>query len=882
MLCVVVALFTSSTALLSKPGSDTTRLVGFWHRYCYPDNTLAKNVVNNLVGQGDQAIKLALEFNVLPNNTRSGRWDGEIVYLRMRGCDLGVGDFTSYRRSPNFEEMPLVFLNQTAPDSVDLYTLSFGKKQIPRFRLESEADKNSTIDTVAIAGSCRHYLTSDRSLIKRDRCWPSSRVKCPLEWGFYLENRPTPVKVPVIASEYASEAHVAHHPSYPKPSVTIHAVSRILHCTEFLDLLKTVSISTPSVNQMLKARISAYVEMVKTLSDGSKEESFSVPVLTQVSGPSSSVTTIELAQPQFHKTLRTFSPGSFSDGLFLVDNIFVSSYYFNELGSNLYDRFIGKYSSSSSFHRYGEQLFIHNTLGSIVSSANRLVKETTTDSRLEVLKRNIILDSLIEDTLSLYSQTLKQFARSVGHFCDFVGSFDTRSYGYDGHLLLKSQVGPGVNPSKDSSLYFGIHDSPGLTESQKNNFAKLLSTAIRSSPGKSIGEYIPYQHLFDRNMIGDCIHTLKKDTRYCNDIIIKYLSSLNVTGFNLANIHKNLDFSVNDLHAQFDNPIGKVWLFSGLDRHANNRVLNMFAQLVNDDKGYLQMDEDDVVDTMIARYSQRYANLADEADDSDFDDSVEIYQSAFEAGTFAADIAEMSSSPFYLFDVDYRSNITAVKTKIDSILVIVDSTLRAAHYRLLSSRQELKEAYRLRKYIAESSREESQITFSTDSTRWAYWPKSNFLGESASDMVNAVESFKVSQGYDRKYSPMSDKSYKRLLSSIPTFSKLKGTSFAVSLTQQRPKFSILFSLDIDGNFDRSDNYYGALVCSGSKLIEATSSTSEHMDFRGPYRIHLLQDQPWSLVDGCELFMIASPRDSEAGLPVNVEALYYIPSKNQGK
>jgi len=264
------------------------------------------------------------------------------------------------------------------------------------------------------------------------------------------------------------------------------------------------------------------------------------------------------------------------------------------------------------------------------------------------------------------------------------------------------------------------------------------------------------------------------------------------------------------------------------------------------------MDEDELLDSLIIhkRLSEDYV------DDHDWDDSLELYQDLIEDGRLLEHIKVGASVDGLLYQL---SNPESLKSVVGICLEVEDHLKRkiqlfkdsiAATEGMIArieSAQRLVSKYRGMKSVFGWVKSETSTA----------WPKTNYVGSSPCEMIQAASLYQSTRGFDSRYTEMSIENIQAITSNMPCTTEPSYVSFVYNLERGEPRFSI--ALMSDRNLGES-NFSHRYSCRLNTDRE-----------------RLYSDRYWlGNTPDAKCLMILSPTAADAPSLFGVEAIYHVP------
>jgi hypothetical protein len=809
-------------------GDDIPRIVGFWQRVGYPG--IAEKASVNLLKQGDDATKSYLEFHALPINGSYSERINKDILLPDRNDRLMAG------LQKGIQEYPPVLLYQTDRDTIALISVAVSHIKIPRYE-HSQQSSNDSIIYLQFTKVCKHYLTSDSSIVRHTTC-----RDCPLDYQIFDEGynwRPDADNGMVVPITNLIVRSIRSHGDY----VPRHYRTRLLSTPDINRLIFDLRGLNNAIDSAFDVALSCYEQLLTKVGtkdhkvdDAYSANGYGVPIkvklFTNNIDATGNRTSKQLVIPQQQVIPNQSSSyvadiiykkpevnaGTLLDADIKWDNVnsqFVKGPKYNkyqfadELG-------LGESSSDwpkCCFRLHAPQsrlamlntkvlahrVFALNELSRVINNSVDLIRQADRHSGIDSLRKII---GYRKKELEIVSDKVEK----VGRHLEYVKSkFEDESRN---NLIQQDIAGEkatdvAVKPTTSFAIDLGCQalESDRARESV-TSIAWLISRAAGATKeGLQLGQCLNTSDRVERT------EQLAKDSKYFEQLALLLREVEEVVGrhdptllMNLRYEHGLIDTAIQLHRGQYDQPVSTQRYLRLRGACQDNHALNLFAISVSRNPTLVNADEDDVVDTIRATAVDRYrlifhpSNPVTDDELDDYDDSVETYQEMLEEGLLLDRIVEMPGKIYNIYEVD-RSAIAAAAEKC---LATYSKALITAQSNLQAQTAEAASSLRLAEKEEDLLKSISGIpiqVFNMEQADNQNWPPTNFVGSKPGDIDSAVASYQVSRGYDNKYKPIEASTLQTAAQNIPTFTVPFSSGLAISQKGDKSKYSLCWIVD---------------------------------------------------------------------------------------
>jgi hypothetical protein len=876
-LTVFAIAFQDRASAQDVKSSPTTRVVGFWQRVEYPG--LVENVVARILQSDLDALKSYLRFHAREVQgriaVRAERWD----LIRDKNEDYQIGLQTG------LVEYPAVFLLQMNSDTIVLLNLAIREVVVPRYVVPDASD---TLITMRFTHSCKHYLTSNGYMVRRLDC-----SSCPLNYQDNGERwRPDADGGMLVPITNMIKRDVDGGSGR---DVSRHYRTRLLPAPEFKGLLNELQLLNDNIDSALDESTNTFEQLLFSYG-GNFDHSVGIPVkVSDVSADSKTMIDMILTSrkdllygclkwddsservikgPRYQKYFFHTVYSEFPNGHRYSDTV---------CGSHCQSKRWGQPQEEHellSLDRLGVRLFWLNNLRRITNNSYELALESDGSSKIDSLTKVIATRT---NDVDMYSSVLTEILQARDSSNARFPVADVGAGVKPKPIVVMSKTDRGSN---DSSTTYQLVPTCNALKNTRAHIVlraqgQLMTKAARKDKRNMFfGRPESYDKIRDREA------ELTRDSTFFSSVK-KLRSRLekfdniksHKTYRTLASLERSMDSALAHYSIQVNKPIGTHRYVEMRGDCSDNHVLNLFALAVQKDSMLLEEDEDDVVDSMMLgpyeSYQRGVTYVATQDEIDDFDDSVEVYQALYEDGELLDRLVSLPGDLYNVYQIDQQSAYTAVEdclmSYLETVALIRDSIATA----LANDKANLIQAQRCVQLRNNTTiKYPSLFTYAPNSAK--HWPPTNYLGSKVSDIDAAVADYRVSRGYDGRWSTINGAALSKAIESVPAFSYNKQAGIAVNLSLPTPKYSLFWiaqarvgnnwrGADVGQRLFANKTYLGHLKGKTVLLAgeeEWLSSKPAFDDFATQQTVLLIGSPN-----------VSSPYDSRP--LVNIEQMYYL-------
>ena len=714
---------------------ETKRIIGFWQRIGYP--SIAEDAVRRIVQSGDAAIESYVKFH-------SQKYSGCCAVR----CSLSVliedrNDIIKAGLQKGLEEHPPVLVYQTERDTIALMNVEFDFLKYPRYSKQLEQNPDSLI-TFKILNVCKHYLTADGKIIRRN-----DHDKCPLNYQIYDEAynwRPDDdngMVVPinnVLTRQQRSGGDLVQRRYLtrllPAPGLR-QLVDDLQRLNEEID---TAFIKASRMfDQLLYMCGSSDFREDNPKRDGRCGEEYGIPIRVRLIEDMKTIaydtiyTYLTYSRDQDfnwdranHKIVR----GKKYENHWIHKSIGLGSHHRHDevCSGNLW----GKPTTNIGLLNIpwlGKRLFALNQLSRITDNSFRLAKYEYASGNIDSLS-GVVKGR--RDTVLL----LDKFAAKLGSLVGLLYKeyVDSKAEAPKGAQLIQS-----MGATTDTTTYFGLVHSCSSFNNKSYDIIESIASLVKSSVSasstkvvlgafKQLGDTMTYQPQVSKDS-----SLIRRIDEITQEIDSALRTRENPSIAVLRSQRDILNLTLGKYRSQVVTPSFSYRLLNMRGACSDNHVLDLFAVAVRENRELLEHDEDDVVDTIMARHYLRYINSQrinrlseDEIDD--LDDSVESYQDQFREGTLFRRIVDMPGDVFNLYNVDYVALGNALEKYTRMYLDTIVALRNRYQNMLRAEEKQLEMAERFRQ-LQSNVPQSYPTVFDMRSVSKQYVQYTNYLGQ---------------------------------------------------------------------------------------------------------------------------------------------------------
>lgn len=743
-LCCFVRLITVVSILIAATNArvqaqehaSDSWISGIWQRLVFPAKVRAR-VLNNL-GPDTLMPQTLLERQCI-------RAPYGAIHEQYEITDIGV----DYDRQRNYSIVEsFVYIHQTASDTVWLYYCRLYKQSIDYPERERKRD-SLYILMVDKKEGCEHYLTKDNQIVAR--AGHSESPDCPLYWSIQARKKSlTPNTywddvVPIFNDDVVESAFGTYL-SLPQHKDKYVFYNRVVLQPQMKTLMKELAasrrISEEKTHGLMRA-FRRYFNLSPLKWQGN-----------EVASIMSSSKDLVLLRPRNGFVYNNKCVGA----CVIDDSAHIPSRYSNAPSPdsewlNSYARTLQNYNVASKLR--------DNMRATIRTYGTRVVRDDE-EPRYRTLERR--------------ADRIDSALRSLEHAKNVYSAWMLDANEAADRMSVSLKLKPSTSPRISEGVYWTT--GPDCVVSQADSFVVkgmtvLLSNTEGTAPAPNGDHRSPMSHNIQYQPANRLASIAARDSMssyvkhvVCAGVIeainqLRLCAKLDSELFDSSYV-KLVSF-VQDIATQYDKVTDSV-TYASVDYkcYQKSSALFLYAEMIGRYPKMLERDEDDIIDSIEFHYRDQDAVLS-LVDDTDYDDSVELYKSLHKEGRFQ-DLVNVAIIDEMVCEVDRALNNESISA------IIHNYSTASTSYR--DSLRSVADSIRRMPYPDVASRifpEDTVVTLEyAPSTVDRLWPRSNIYGRTLQEMTAAFDDFATTRGYSNKYQPLPEGDLSSAIEHYPT------------------------------------------------------------------------------------------------------------------